>query len=303
MRIKHIHILSSLVALLLAAEAYAGNPGSEALPFIRFERGLSPSALAGADIASSSNTAFASFGNPAVVPFSKKTLDIEASWLRWMPETFPTDYYNFGASYNTGKVGFTLGVSTGKAGEMVTGTSFNPTDFQVNGGGAYRITDFLSMGINLRYASSNVTEKNSISSFGGDLFVTGQFDGFNVALGVRSLGAGVTGNDGTSYSLPTSISFGAAYVYDFAEVHSIEADLDAEYWLSGTFSAAAGVQYGYNDMVFVRAGARYGGQSIIPDYASAGIGVKFYGFKLGLSYLFGSDILKNTMTVGLGYCF
>ena len=33
--------------------------------------------------------------------------------------------------------------------------------------------------------------------------------------------------------------------------------------VSGALSAAVGVQYGYNDMVFVRAGARYGGKSVI----------------------------------------
>lgn len=303
MRISLIHILSALAALSVGAAAAAVEPGSEALPFIRFERGLAESSLAGAGIASFSNMAYASFGNPAAIPFSKKKLDIEGTWLRWMPETFPTDYYNFAGTYNSGNFGLTLGFSSGKAGEKVSGTSFTPSDLQVNGGGAYRVADFLSVGVNLRYASSKVLENYSYSAFGGDVFVTGQYKGLNVALGVRSIGASITDNSGASFSLPTSIAFGLAYAYDFAEVHSIEGDLDADWWLSGALSAAVGVQYGYNDMVFVRAGARYGGKSVIPDYASVGVGVKFYGVKVGLSYLFGSDLLKNSMTIGLGYCF
>ena len=37
MRISLIHILSSIAALSLGTAAYAVEPGSEALPFIRFE--------------------------------------------------------------------------------------------------------------------------------------------------------------------------------------------------------------------------------------------------------------------------
>ena len=153
--------MSALAALSVGAAAAAVEPGSEALPFIRFERGLAESSLAGAGIASSSNMAYASFGNPAAVPFSKKKLDIEGTWLRWMPETFPTDYYNFAGTYNSGKFGLTLGFSSGKAGEKVSGTSFTPSDLQVNGGGAYRVADFLSVGVNLRYASSKVLENKA----------------------------------------------------------------------------------------------------------------------------------------------
>ena len=69
-------------------------------------------------------------------------------------------------------------------------------------------------------------------------------------------------------------------------------------------TAAAGVQYSFRDMVFARAGYHYGAdKAVLPSFASAGLGVKFFGVELNVAYLFASDALGGTMTFGLGYSF
>ena len=85
----------------------------------------------------------------------------------------------------------------------------------------------------------------------------------------------------------------------------LEVLVDADCYFSGAFSAAAGASYTYNGMVSVRAGYRYGGDSVIPSFASVGAGVKLFGVHLDAAYLIasGDSPLKNTFCIGIGYSF
>ena len=58
-------------------------------------------------------------------------------------------------------------------------------------------------------------------------------------------------------------------------------------------------------MLTFRGGYHYGNASkgVIPSYASLGLGVKFFGVSIDAAYLFGSEILKNSFGVSLGYEF
>lgn len=61
---------------------------------------------------------------------------------------------------------------------------------------------------------------------------------------------------------------------------------------------------GVSGIVFLRAGYHYGTQDKgLPSFASAGLGVKFFGVELNAAYLFASDAIGGTMTFGLGYSF
>ena len=80
-------------------------------------------------------------------------------------------------------------------------------------------------------------------------------------------------------------------------------ELDAGYYFTGGFAAAVGASYAFDDMVFVRAGYRYGGKSVIPSYASVGAGVRFAGVKVDLAYVVSSSPMANTLGVSLGYSF
>ena len=61
--------------------------------------------------------------------------------------------------------------------------------------------------------------------------------------------------------------------------------------------------FGEKDLAFLRLGYSYGGKSAFPSYFSAGLGVKYSGFKLDATYLLGSAAIGGTLGVGLGYCF
>jgi hypothetical protein len=58
----------------------------------------------------------------------------------------------------------------------------------------------------------------------------------------------------------------------------------------------------FRDMLALRLGYHYGSDSsAVPSYASAGVGIKLSGITLDASYLFASDVLKNTFSIGIGY--
>ena len=72
----------------------------------------------------------------------------------------------------------------------------------------------------------------------------------------------------------------------------------------GALMAAVGVEYGFADMVFARAGFHYGDPAkALPTFASVGIGAKFIGIRLDASYVFLSETLGNSFLVSLGYAF
>ena len=79
--------------------------------------------------------------------------------------------------------------------------------------------------------------------------------------------------------------------------------VDADYFFKGGLAASFGATYAFDDMVFVRAGYRYGGQTVVPSFASIGAGVKFIGIKLDLAYLIASEALGNTLALSLGHTF
>ena len=179
------------------------------------------------------------------------------------------------------------------AGGTVTG-SFAPSEMQANVGLGWRFMPWLSLGANVRYLSSTLSEEHSYGAVSSDIFVMSRISDFSLALGVSSLGSRVESASGATYPLPASLTFGAGYLAEFAEAHGVEVLLDADWYFAG-----------WNRMVSVRAGYRYGGESVIPSYASVGAGVEFIGISLDLAYLIaaGDSPLRNTMTFGLGYSF
>lgn len=77
-----------------------------------------------------------------------------------------------------------------------------------------------------------------------------------------------------------------------------------DYFLSGGVGAAAGGEFAFKDILFLRAGAHIGtGTSPLPTYLSLGSGVKFAGFHADFCWLTANEVIGNTLMVGIGYCF
>ena len=72
---------------------------------------------------------------------------------------------------------------------------------------------------------------------------------------------------------------------------------------SGAFAAGIGAEYSFDKLIFARVGYHYGGESVVPSFASAGFGFHNGMFCLDAAYLFGSDVLNNSFSVSVGVRF
>ena len=65
-----------------------------------------------------------------------------------------------------------------------------------------------------------------------------------------------------------------------------------------------GLEYCIQDIVSLRGGFHYGDPAqALPTFASLGVGAKFAGVHLDLSFLTASKTIGNSLMVGLGYAF
>lgn len=301
---KNIRYIAGVIMLLIPALA-----GAQALPFTAAETDAASLGTAGANIVETGSVANAAFYNAAAIPFSDSSLDVAAGYTMWTPSK--CNIINAAGAYNLNdKFGFALGFSYGmnpsydiSSGSGSVIGSFKPSDMQLNAGFSYRFLPYLSAGVNVGYASSEIAKGHSYDAVAADVFVMGKFSDFKVALGVSNLGSSVAAASGANFSLPAAVTLGAGYSKVFSQKHGINVLVDADYYLKEGVAVAAGAGYAFDDMVFVRAGYRYGGNSAVPSYASVGVGVKFFGVKLDAAYLIAAGAMKNTLAVGLGYSF
>lgn len=297
-----ISFISLIMPVLVSAQS---------LPFIAADHDPSTLAKGGAGLTQTSSIAYSAFGNAAAVPFSDHKGDFAAGYSMWTPSGVTSNILNVAGAYNIKqKIGITAGFSYGMNPAYdiydpsgVKKGQFKPSDMQVKVGVGYRFLPSLSLGINLGYASSALAEGASYGSLDADVFLMARFDGFKVAAGVSDLGSGVKSAAGTKFPLPTAGALGVGYEARFAEVHSIDAQVDAEYYFAGGFGASLGATYTYDNIVSVRAGYRYGGQSVLPSFISFGAGLHFNGAQIDVAYLLGNSSIANTLAVSLGYCF
>lgn len=283
--------------------------GGEALGFSRVIHDPVAAGKAFAGTASTSGMAWASFTNAAVIPLSDKKLDMATSYQGWSPQGAGSTNISAGAGLRLGKKsGLAIGFYNGKgedytlmdAGGNEMGT-FTPKELQFNLGYGIRLAKIFSAGVNLKYLHTKLADDASYSTVAVDVLFMAEMAMFKVAAGVTDVGSSVKADDGTSFSLPSA--FTVAGSYDVGLV-GLEANLDASYYFKGGFTAALGAEYSFLKVMRVRAGYHYGSdKAVLPSFASAGLGVRLLGFSLDAAYLFGSDALQNTLTIGLGYSF
>lgn len=305
--------IPALCSVLLFQTAVLAAPGGEAMPFSRVVRDPVSAAMGGTGVVSTSASSYASFRNAAAIPYAENTLDVAVGYMNWQPSASPVQDINAGAAWNiAGKFGVALGFSYGicekyditDASGKANGT-FSPSQTQVNLGLAWKFLPFLSLGANVKYLGNTLAEGQSYGAVASDIFLMTKVAGLKAAVGVSSLGSKVKSASGARFSLPASATLGLGYGIGTGKKHAAEVLVDADYYFSGALSASAGASYTYNDLVSVRAGYRYGGDSVIPSYASVGAGVEFLGIRIDAAYLIatGNSLLKNTFTVGAGFSF
>ena len=304
---KKILMTLSLAALVAFSAAAQQN---ESMAFSRIDRNPATLAMGTAGFADAQTTAWSSFRNAALVPLSGNVLDIAGSWTGWMPAApgGMSHLINAGAAYRFGGFGVTIGgvFQPGQPYQTVTaaglpGDYFTPKDLQVNLGVGVLLVEGVSLGINAHYLSTALAPEHSYSTFSGDLSLAARFSAFTVSAGVSNLGREIKDASGNAYPVPTSGTVGAVYHQPFGS-HALKASVDADYFFAGYFTAAAGVQYSFKDMLFARVGYHYATEgAVLPSFLSVGAGVQFSGFRLDVCWLTASPLLGNTLSVGLAY--
>lgn len=304
--------IAILFAAFVCLQAYAQGT---AMDFIRADRSPLTMGTAGAGYASlSSGTAFAAFGNPALVPLAEATLDAAGAFGMLPGGDSRTTVYGGGVSVKFGSFGVSAAYLGGSYPEIAFSSEgggasghFKPADMMAGVGLSFAVGDFLSFGVLGRYASSALDSKTSLTSFSGDVSAVFRKDDLSVSAAVIALGPKVTSIGNKAYSLPSSARLAAAYKFGFGDF-SLDLLADADYYFSANVSAAAGVQAAFKEMAFLRAGYRF--SSVKADFAaapvqsgfSAGAGVHLFGVRLDFAASFEAP-LGTALMLSLGYSF
>ena len=304
MKFKYLLIIAGL---LLAGRTFAQE--GDALPFTRIDRNPITSAFAGAGAAWNGSAAYSAFGNAAMLPFFGKTLDASLSYQRWAPSVALSNNVSAGVAYKiTPRLGLSLGYSleNGEAYNVYEGPgepsgTFYPKNHVIAFGAGVGLTDMLSLGVNLRYARAVPAPSQVFGGISADLFAAVQlYESLRITAGVSTLGTRVA----ESWQQPASLKAAASWGTVLGEDHALDLMADADYFFSGHFSAAAGFQYAWKQLLFFRAGYRLAPAAcVIPSHLALGAGVQFSGFRLDVSWLTASQPLGNTINLGLGYSF
>lgn len=296
-------------ALTLCFQAEARN---YALSFSRIDGNPVSLGTASSDMASDGNAAYASRYNIASLPYYDGIGDVAVSYSSWAPSSVAGKFLNAGAGFHIGRrwgLGASLAYDTGRSYEMIdmSGSpsgSFRTSSFTLSAGLAFKAAEFLSLGVSFKYASETLSPSSRTGAFNADLTAMFHFAGMNVCAGISSLGPDVKSSSGAASPQPSAVALGVFYPWHISENHRLDFSADSDIFLKGGVEAAAGIQYDWKRLLFLRAGYHYGNaESVIPSYASAGLGVKFFGVHIDAAYLFGNDVLGKTFTIGLGYSF
>lgn len=299
--------------IFMAGAVAAYSKDGDALPFMRIVRDPASAAMGFAGTASSSTIAYSSFRNPSVIPFYGKTADAAFSYQSWAPDGVKSGNYNLGTGVKllNGRFGLALGGAYQKGQEYkivnesgISAGAFTPKEMLINFGVGVLVTETLSAGANVRYASEKTTSDDKLSTVCTDFLITWHRKAFNVSAGISSLGSSVKDSEDNDFGIPSSATVAGDFDKVFGDAHGVKVGADADYFFSGNFTFAMGAQYSWKDMLFLRAGFHYGNDdAVLPTFATAGAGIKFKGIRLEAGWLTGSKALKNTLTFGLGVSF
>lgn len=305
-------LLAIVLAIVIIPELALGQ-GKDALPFSQIDRNPASLSMAGASLTATDAMAWRAFSNASAIAFSKSHFDADASLQIWSPQGASSTNINAGIGY---KIGKRFGISAGFAFQnassykvldesgVVSGT-FSPKDIMGSIGVGIGFGPKFSMGLNARYMNQSLSSDNKLNGFSVDIsLLIKPSEALGITAGVGALGGGVTSATRKSFSQPMHAFLGAGYSISVGGNSAIDMNLAAQYYFSGNFGAALGAQYVWNDTVFVRAGYRLAtANCVIPSYLGIGLGAKFFGIHIDLSYLTASEALGNTLAIGLGYSF
>ena len=266
---KHFALISLIIITGLASnQVSAQSKGSNlngtsnsfvttAVPFLRISPDARSGAMGDAGIAISPD-ANAQYWNVAKLPFADKNFGFSATYTPWLKDLVPDIFLAYLAGY--AKIGkdknqtisasmryFSLGNInyTDNQGNPI-GTGM-PREFSFDLGYAIKLSEFLSVGANLRYVHSAIASGVVYSSGGSGDYRPGNAVGADLGMyytkthdidGIQSntisfgavasnIGSKVAYNSGHSDFMPMNLGVGAAFTRQVDEYNKITLALDA----------------------------------------------------------------------------
>ncbi|MCB9225455.1 MAG: type IX secretion system outer membrane channel protein PorV [Crocinitomicaceae bacterium] len=191
--------------------------------------------------------------NTSKLVFSKEKAEFSASYSPWLRQLVDDIHLSYIAGY--GKIGkrhaiggslryFSLGniTFTNNVGQVIR--DFNPNEFEVLGGYAFKLSDRSSVGMNAKFVYSNLTGGTNVGNVGSKAGLAGAVDisysWFNDELSIGntdatlSFGSAISniGNkvaytvDSERDFLPTNLRLGTALKMEFDKYNSLTAAFD-----------------------------------------------------------------------------
>lgn len=298
---RNIIIIIISVFVFSVSPAFAQNDGSAntGLSFLKSGTGARSLAM-GEAYSSVSDDATSVLYNPALVNTgsSNVTVSHNISMLDYKA-SFAGSKFIFGK--------FGLGVGLIRAGvddievRMVPGApleKFNSQNLSLNVSAAYQIYENFSVGVTskLLYEKIYVDEA---SGLGFDIGTAYRKDNLALSFVVANIGS-INELKDVSTKLPTLVRFGGGYFYsvkDFSFIFAVEGFKVLD---GGLFHIHSGIESGYKDFVFLRAGfmTNYENKSL-----SAGIGFKYKGLNIDYAFTPYSISFGTGNTFSIGYNF
>ena len=308
-----------LVIIMFSIPAVGQKVGTTSFQFLSVMADARGTAMAGA-FSSIANNSEAVYWNPAGLTLVDN-FDFSVSYLRWF---FDINHYSFAAAYNLndfgtvaveglytdiGQIEVTRVDALGLIGETynpgLTGEVIRPHQAAIGISYANQLTDKFAFGITAKYAYEDlvVESKGSFVFDGGLIFNTG-FRTIKIAASIRQFGPDIKYLS-KSYPLPQTFNIGiSGYLispsdglitnagqqklllsYDMIQPR----DYDQQHGI--------GIEYSFNDMIFLRGGYRFNGDQ---QGVSGGLGFMFNDYRVDYSYTDYGDYLNavHRFTVG-----
>ncbi|MFN3694511.1 MAG: PorV/PorQ family protein [Ignavibacterium sp.] len=328
-----------ILSLNISAQTFKSDVskrGTTAAPFLTIGQGARSIGMGSASVGVT-NDVSSIYWNPAGLT-KAEGVQIMFDHTMWIADI----RYNFlAASYNLGDLG-TVGVSflSSNIGEMKvttveqpngTGETFSANDMSISLAYAIQLTDRFAIGFNPKFIYQGIW-KMSATAFALDLgvqYVT-PFDDAVLAMSISNFGTKMqllgnsnlvlydpdpfgTGNNGkipayletNSWSLPLNFRVGISYQPLKMQEHGLLIGVDASHPSDDYESINIGVEYSYNDFVFIRGGYKSLFLQDAEEKFTAGFGLKKellgnVAIKIDYAYQdFGrfSDIQKFTLSI------
>lgn len=244
------------------------------------------------------------YGNSAMAAFSMMPLQVSSSYLRHKGADYyaVTGYGRFDR-FNLVQLGWR---------QYLRERGNN--DLAVDLGYSRRIGDSWAVGLVGRYARLKRPADIRGNALAVDLSAAwmkplelGSYSMLRAGARVANLG-GYFGD--TEERLPMSLTAGAAFDTFLTDAHEITVGADLGYGFAPrpvrSFLLSVGAEYNLMQLLQVRAGYHYGkDRSILPSFASVGVGARFLHLRLDFAYLIAPEnsLMYNTYSISFGFDF